>query len=104
MPVFQEKSYESRGFRILPTYRELPLPRLSPRPTESSGGHEKYKVVVIGVSTMFMVNSRLTNFIRAGWASWNDAHIVTRKIRSGRHLMYYDSKPGTLRAGQADGL
>lgn len=58
MPVFQETSHESRDFRILLS-RELPLPRLSPRPVQSSGSHEKHEVVVIGVSTMLIVDTRV---------------------------------------------
>jgi phenol 2-monooxygenase len=55
MPVFQETSHECRDFRVLPS-RELPLPRLTPRPAQSSSGHDKHEVVVIGVRNTLLTN------------------------------------------------
>jgi phenol 2-monooxygenase len=48
MPVFTENSGRDRDARILPS-RELPLPRISQRPTVNA---EEREVVVIGVRSI----------------------------------------------------
>jgi phenol 2-monooxygenase len=58
MPVFQEISHESRDFRILPS-RELPLPRMSPRPVQSGGSDKKHEVVVIGVRSTLIAGTEM---------------------------------------------
>jgi phenol 2-monooxygenase len=49
MPVFTENSGRDRDARILPS-RELPLPRISQRPTAVNA--EEREVVVIGVRSI----------------------------------------------------
>lgn len=48
MPVFTENSGQDRDARILPS-RELPLPRISQRPTTVNTTEEQREAVVIGV-------------------------------------------------------
>ncbi|KAF4951218.1 hypothetical protein FGADI_7623 [Fusarium gaditjirri] len=87
MPVFQETSNSSRDQRILPS-RALPLPRLSQQPDLSNVSEELKEVVVIG----------------AGPAGLFLTLLLARYGITEASLLCLDSKPGTLKAGQADGL
>ncbi|EMD95130.1 hypothetical protein COCC4DRAFT_149279 [Bipolaris maydis ATCC 48331] len=87
MPVFQETSNAARDLRILHS-RALPLPRLSTRPGPFSGAQESREVVVIG----------------AGPSGLFLTLLLARYGLTGSSLLCLDSKPGTLKAGQADGL
>ncbi|XP_014557645.1 hypothetical protein COCVIDRAFT_96672 [Bipolaris victoriae FI3] len=87
MPVFQETSNAARDLRILPS-RALPLPRLSARPEPLSSAEESREVVVIG----------------AGPSGLFLTLLLARYGLTGSSLLCLDSKPGTLKAGQADGL
>ncbi|CAD0015202.1 unnamed protein product [Aureobasidium pullulans] len=84
MPVFEETGTEYRDLRILPS-RALPLPRLSPRVSTSENDRE---VVVVG----------------AGPSGLFLTLLLARYGITGSSLLCLDSKPGTLKAGQADGL
>ncbi|KAG9610187.1 putative phenol monooxygenase, partial [Aureobasidium melanogenum] len=84
MPVFEETADARRDLRILPS-RALPLPRLSPKtPTKD----DEREVVVIG----------------AGPSGLFLTLLLARYGITGSSLLCLDSKPGTLKAGQADGL
>ncbi|CZT15142.1 related to phenol hydroxylase [Ramularia collo-cygni] len=87
MPVFQESSTAARDSRILPS-RALPLPRLSPKPAQSSESQEQREVVVIG----------------AGPSGLFLTLLLARYGITESSLLCLDSKPSTLKAGQADGL
>ncbi|EUC41785.1 hypothetical protein COCMIDRAFT_8539 [Bipolaris oryzae ATCC 44560] len=87
MPVFQETSNAARELRILPS-RALPLPRLSAKPEPLSSAEESREVVVIG----------------AGPSGLFLTLLLARYGLTGSSLLCLDSKPGTLKAGQADGL
>ncbi|KAF4340675.1 phenol hydroxylase [Fusarium beomiforme] len=87
MPVFQETSNSARDLRILPS-RALPLPRLSRRPDLSNVSEEHREVVVIG----------------AGPSGLFLTLLLARYGITESSLLCLDSKPGTLKAGQADGL
>ncbi|KAH6643237.1 putative phenol monooxygenase [Boeremia exigua] len=87
MPVFQETSNSDRDLRTLPS-RALPLPRLSPKPDLSSGPEERREVVVIG----------------AGPSGLFLTLLLARYGITGSSLLCLDSKPETLKAGQADGV
>ncbi|KAI9148172.1 3-hydroxybenzoate 4-monooxygenase [Paramyrothecium foliicola] len=87
MPVFQETSNAARDLRILPS-RAPPLPRLSPKPDLSFTEEEKREVVVIG----------------AGPSGLFLTLLLARYGITDSSLLCLDSKPGTLKAGQADGL
>ncbi|KAF4994292.1 hypothetical protein FGRMN_5877 [Fusarium graminum] len=87
MPVFQETSSAARDLRILPS-RALPLPRLSPLPEPTSATQEHREVVVIG----------------AGPSGLFLTLLLARYGLTDSSLLCLDSKPGTLKAGQADGL
>ncbi|KAH7393851.1 putative phenol monooxygenase [Phaeosphaeria sp. MPI-PUGE-AT-0046c] len=87
MPVFQETSNSARDLRILPS-RALPLPRLSPIPSNASSAEETREVVVIG----------------AGPSGLFLTLLLARYGITESSLLCLDAKPGTLKAGQADGL
>ncbi|KAF5534402.1 phenol hydroxylase [Fusarium mexicanum] len=87
MPVFQETSNAARDQRILPS-RALPVPRLSQQPNLSNVSEEHKEVIVIG----------------AGPAGLFLTLLLARYGITEAALLCLDSKPGTLKAGQADGL
>ncbi|KAM0493242.1 hypothetical protein ACHAP8_009428 [Fusarium lateritium] len=87
MPVFQETSSSARDLRILPS-RALPLPRLSEKPDCTNAAEEQREVVVIG----------------AGPSGLFLTLLLARYGLGNSSLLCLDSKPGTLKAGQADGL
>ncbi|OAQ60222.1 FAD binding domain-containing protein [Pochonia chlamydosporia 170] len=87
MPVFQETSNAARDLRILPS-RAPPLPRLSPEPAHSETSEDNREVVVIG----------------AGPSGLFLTLLLARYGVANSSLLCLDSKPGTLKAGQADGL
>ncbi|CAF3596620.1 unnamed protein product [Fusarium graminearum] len=87
MPVFQETSNSARDLRILPS-RALPLPRLSEKPDFTNTSEEQREVVVIG----------------AGPSGLFLTLLLARYGLTDSSLLCLDSKSGTLKAGQADGL
>ncbi|KAJ4392728.1 hypothetical protein N0V91_011294 [Didymella pomorum] len=87
MPVFQETSHDARDLRILPS-RAPPLPRLSTKPDFLSGAEGRREVVVIG----------------AGPSGLFLTLLLARYGITDSSLLCLDAKPGTLKAGQADGL
>ncbi|KAH7113457.1 putative phenol monooxygenase [Dactylonectria estremocensis] len=87
MPVFQETSTAARDLRILPS-RAPPLPRLSHKPDSLAIPEENREIVVIGAGPSGLFLTLL--LARYGIQDYS--------------LLCLDSKPGTLKAGQADGL
>ncbi|KAJ5123080.1 hypothetical protein N7448_009177 [Penicillium atrosanguineum] len=85
MPVFTEHSAASRELRVLPSFAP-PLPRLAPQLAENTT--EKYEVVIVG----------------AGPAGLMLDLLLARYGLSDESLLCVDSKPTTLKSGQADGL
>src|SRR5689334_19159797 len=85
MPVFQETADASRDLRVLPS-RALPLPRNQSYSFPSAHDHREVVVVGAGPSGLFLTL------------------LLARYGMTDASLMCLDSKPGTLKAGQADGL
>lgn len=85
MPVFTEYAAASRELRVLPSFAP-PLPRLAPQLAETTT--EKYEVVIVG----------------AGPAGLMLNLLLARYGLSDESLLCVDSKPTTLKSGQADGL
>ncbi|KAL6788886.1 putative phenol monooxygenase [Trichoderma sp. SZMC 28012] len=87
MPVFQETSYNDRDLRVNPT-KEPPLPRLTLQPPLATGGEDrKYEVIIIGAGPAGMMCT-----------------LMLARYGLGDTMVCFDAKPGTLKAGQADGL
>lgn len=105
MPVFQETASSARDLRILPS-RALPLPRITPVPAKASDSNEQREAVVIGVHQTRPINSIhwLTCPSQAGPSGLFLTLLLARYGVTGSSLLCLDSKPGTLKAGQADGL
>jgi len=85
MPVFQETADSSRDLRVLPS-RAIPLPRIDHDSTSNAHNHREVVVVGAGPSGLFLTL------------------LLARYGITGSSLLCLDSKPGTLKAGQADGL
>jgi phenol 2-monooxygenase len=109
MPVFTETSSAWRDLRTLPSFAP-PLPRLTPpAPKNVADKEEKYDVVVVGVSNAVKPNNMLKNYAnsstsQAGPAGLFLTTLLARYGLSDDSMICFDSKPGTLKAGQADGL
>jgi phenol 2-monooxygenase len=85
MPVFQETAASSRDLRVQPS-RALPLPRTGSDSAPDAPDHREAVVVGAGPSGLFLTL------------------LLARYGITGRSLLCLDSKAGTLKAGQADGL
>lgn len=87
MPVFQETSDAFRDQRILPSL-ELPLPRLSPSASLSSGELERHEVAVIGVSLISFRTSifTFTDTNISGRPGGDDVNTVACTVWTWRHL------------------
>ncbi|KAJ5595434.1 uncharacterized protein N7459_001642 [Penicillium hispanicum] len=86
MPVFTEYAAASRELRVMPSFAP-PLPRLSPNAHTDTRG-EQYEVVIVG----------------AGPAGLMLELLLSRYGLTDDSLLCVDSKPTTLKSGQADGL
>ncbi|KAJ5947865.1 hypothetical protein N7466_000880 [Penicillium verhagenii] len=88
MPVFTECASSSRDLRVLPSFAP-PLPRLVPQfAPENSPEEEKYEVLIVGAGPSGLMLTLL----------------LARYGLSDESLLCIDSKPGTLKSGQADGI
>ncbi|KAJ5115878.1 hypothetical protein N7456_000226 [Penicillium angulare] len=88
MPVFKEYASSSRDLRVLPSFAP-PLPRLtSPFSPGEKCEEEKYEVIIVGAGPAGLIHSLL----------------LSRYGISDESLLCIDSKPSTLKSGQADGI
>ncbi|KAL3478686.1 FAD binding domain-containing protein [Aspergillus californicus] len=87
MPVFTEHASKWRDLRVLPLFA-LPLPRLSPRFEPLEDGLERYEVVIVGAGPSGLMLQLL----------------LARYGLTDKSLLCIDSKPSTLKSGQADGV
>lgn len=85
MPVFQETADASRDLRVLLS-RALPLPRNHSHSLLNAQDHREVVVVGAGPSGLFLTL------------------LLARYGITDSSLLCLDSKPGTLKAEQADGL
>lgn len=102
MPVFTEVASSYRDLRILPS-RAPALPKLKTPSTSPSG---QFEVVVIGVSLLRSFEMSLRALSDSLFQAGPSGLLLTLLLaRYGiESLVCFDAKPGTLKAGQADGL
>ncbi|OJJ65094.1 hypothetical protein ASPSYDRAFT_54456 [Aspergillus sydowii CBS 593.65] len=87
MPVFTEQGSSWRDLRVLPSLAPA-IPRLTPAFNPPDDGYERFEVVIIG----------------AGPAGLMLQLLLARYGLTDQSLLCVDSKPSTLKSGQADGV